>query len=139
MKRLPLLLLLSALTLAGCHDKPSCEVTIGDARCTLSPNTDARLVGLASVGGHAYLSGGHRGVVVIRTGLYDFVAFERTCPCDNNSRVELSQDWTGLLECPTCHSCFDPLNYGYPFDGSATPCPLYQYSTRYDGGLLYIY
>ena len=128
------------LCLAACGPDEGCHVSTGDARCELRPYGDARLVSLSHVGGYVYLTGGHRGVVVLHTGLNDFVAYERTCPCDDSSRVEISRDWgSSVLECPRCHSCFDPLNFGMPFDGSATSCALYQYSTYFDGTLLHIY
>lgn len=125
--------------LTSCQRENSCHVTIGDAHCSFNPTGDALHIGLSTVGGYEYLMRGAHGVVVIRTGLTEYVAYERTCPCDDLSRVSMSEEWGGLLECPTCHTLFNPLNYGFPMDGGATPCPLFQYTAYYDGTQLHIY
>ena len=106
---------------------------------TIEPNS-AYYSGLNNVGGYMYFTGGHRGVVVVRTAYDQFVAYERTCPADSTSRVEISEEFgSSVLECPDCHSCFSVYADGVPLDGSATPCPLYQYSTSYSGGQLWVY
>ncbi|MCQ2278514.1 MAG: hypothetical protein MJZ62_04345 [Bacteroidales bacterium] len=136
--RISLILLFCCLISACQHENP-CRVTIGETNFSIDPNTDANYAPLFHVGGYIYLTGGHHGVVVVRTALTEFVAYERTCPCNNHSRVEMSKDWSGLLECPECHTLFNVYNFGYPMDGGATSCPLYQYSTTYDGSRLYVY
>lgn len=86
-----------------------------------------------------YLTGGYHGVIVIRTAIDQFVAFERACPLDG-AAVETTDDWgADLLECPECHSVFLTGSDGMPMDGSDTHCPLFQYSTTYSGGILYVY
>ena len=135
--RLPLLLL-SLLLLSACG-KNDCRVTIGETNFSIRPN-EAEYFGLNNPGGYLYLTGGHRGIVVVRLAYDRFVAFERTCPEDNSTPVEISSDWgSSLLECPKCHSCFVVENDGIPLDGAATSCPLYQYNTIYSGGELWVY
>ncbi len=131
-------LLLASINVA-CERDGQCSVSIGSTNFTIEPNS-AYYYGLNNVGGYMYLTGGHRGVVVVRTAYDRFVAYERTCPDDNTSAVVVSGDWgSAILECPECHSCFIVEAEGMPLEGSATSCPLYQYSTMYSGGILYVY
>ncbi len=117
----------------------NCHVTIGKANFSCNPNS-AAYPGLNHVGGYEAFTGGHRGIMVIRLSQTDFVAFERTCPCDNNSRVEVSADYGYMvLQCPTCGSLFSVNDMGFPMTGSSVECPLHQYSTNYTGGTLYVY
>lgn len=95
---------------------------------------------LSHVGGAMSIGGiGRKGVHVTRTSYSEFVAFEMTCPNDHDVRLQADAEWgNSILTCPTCGSRFNALD-GMPFDGSATPCPLYQYSTAFDGRVLSIY
>lgn len=134
--------LLSALFLfvlfSGCKER-QCFVPIGLTNFEIEPNS-SYYSGLNNVGGYMYLTGGHRGVVVVRLALDRFVAYERTCPADSTTAVEITDDWgSALLECPKCHTCFIVDADGMPMDGGATACPLYQYSTSYSGGVLWVY
>lgn len=139
LRRASSILLLAILFCCSCRRGESCDVPIGLTNFKIEPNS-AYHSGLNSVGGYEYLTGGHRGVVVVRLAYDQFVAFERTCPIDHNSSVEVVGDWGGsLLECPSCHTLFVTANDGLPLDGGATTCPLYQYSTYYRGGVLEIY
>lgn len=139
-KALPYLLLaLSTIALTSCGREQRCNVPIGMTNFTIEPNS-AYYSGLNNVGGYMYLTGGHRGVVVIRTAYDQFVAYERTCPADSTSAVEVTSNWgSSILECPKCHTLFVVNADGYPMDGGATACPLYQYSTTYSGGILSVY
>ena len=131
---LPLLLTLAA----GCGDG-RCHVPIGQTNFSIDPDA-AAYSQLNTVGGYIYLTGGHRGIIVIRTSYTDFLAYERTCPLDTSAAVAVSSEWgSALLECPVCHSLFLVNSDGIPADGSATPCSLFQYSTTYDNNRLYIY
>lgn len=135
-KRLVLLLGCMAL-LSGCKHDAVCDVPFGDAACQIDPLSPL-CPGLNTVGGCEYLVGGHQGIVVVRTGIADFVAFERTCPYDHG-RVEVSPEYAGsVLQCPECGSCFLAESDGAPLEGSKTPCSLYRYGTYYDGAVLYI-
>lgn len=132
---LALFLLLSV----SCDRENSCNVPFGITNFQIEPNT-AYYTGLNNVGGYMYFTGGHCGVIVVRTAYDHFVAYERTCPVDSTTAVEISPSYgSSILECPVCHSCFVVEADGVPLDGSATSCPLYQYSTSYSGGVLYVY
>ncbi len=127
------------LLLVGCNRGDHCRVPIGEANFTLQPN-NAAYRGLNNVGGYEYFYGGHRGIVVVRTFLDEFVAYERTCPLDTNTQLFVSDTiGAAVLECPKCLSRFSTYSDGMPLDGSATSCCLYQYSTHYDGTNLTVY
>ena len=120
---------------ASCNPETRCDTPMGDATCQLDL---MQYDNLSNVGGYEYLVGGYQGIVVIRLGLEQYVAYERTCPHDHG-RLSVSKDYAGsVLECPKCHSCFIADLDGIPLDGSQTSCPLYQYSTHYSAGTLYI-
>lgn len=139
MRRFVPLSLLLFLVVAGCGKDNKCEVHMGETNFTIEPDS-ARYPGLNNVGGYMYFTGGYRGVVVVRIAYDQFVAFERTCPEDNVSVVEVSEEWgSQLLVCPECGSRFIVAADGIPADGSATPCSLAQYSTSYSGGSLMVY
>lgn len=76
---------------------------------------------------------GHRGILVRHTSLYEFAAFDCSCPYDRDITLLPIEGWNGaVLECPSCGSRFE-TEYGNPLDGAATSCPLYQYTTHFDG------
>jgi nitrite reductase/ring-hydroxylating ferredoxin subunit len=127
------------LSFAACKREERCAVPIGITNFKIEPNA-AYYSGLNNVGGYMYLTGGHRGVVVVRQAYDQFVAYERTCPADSTTAVRVSEEWgSALLECPKCKTCFIVASDGMPMDGGATTCPLYQYSTSYSGGILWVY
>lgn len=133
------IILLALILFTSCWEGERCAVPIGLTNFQIYPN-DAAYGGLNTVGGYIYLTGGHRGVIVVRMAYDQFVAYERTCPADSTSAVVTSSDWgADLLECPVCHTLFVTANDGLPLDGGATTCPLYQYSTSYSGGVLWVY
>ena len=132
----------AAILLLGtaCGHDNQCHVDIGAANFSRSIYQDAECIPLTHPGGHVCFSGGHRGIIVICVSQNNFVAFERTCPCDNSSIVDVSEEWGSfILECPRCHTLFDVNNGGATMAGGATPCPLYQYGTTFDGTTLYVY
>lgn len=134
-----ILLALFVFAALSCGKEERCGVPIGITNFTIEPNS-AYYSGLNNVGGYMYLTGGHRGVIVVRTAYDHFVAFERTCPADSTTAVVAAEDWGGtLLECPECHTLFNAYADGYPIDGGATACPLHQYSTSYTNGELWVY
>lgn len=133
------IILLLCILLGACFREDHCVVPIGLTNFVIEPNS-AGCPGLNNVGGYEYFHGGHRGVVIVRIAIDQFVAYERTCPADSTSAVLVTEDWgSSLLECPTCHTRFVTANDGMPLDGGATVCPLYQYNTSYSGGQLMVY
>lgn len=131
-----LLYLVVVLLLAACG-KSTCKVSIGDVR------SDIYLYGpdaynLLHAGGAVYAHGGHKGMWIVNTGM-DFVVFEATCPHCDDTAVDTVSGWNGILQCPKCTTMFMTYTDGYPVDGGATPCALYQYSCVREGDYLHIY
>lgn len=94
---------------------------------------------LATVGGTATVNRGHRGIIVRCDGQGSYSAFEMSCPNDNDTRMLPDErDYAVMLTCPACGSSFDII-YGNPMKNSATPCPLFQYSTSFDGQYISIW
>lgn len=124
--------------LLSCNPENRCTVPIGDASCCIEPNS-ALYYELNHTGGYEYLTGGAHGLVVVRTALNEFVVFERTCPFCHDAIVSADLNWGGaIMTCPKCNTRFSTYTNGYPLDGGATECPLFQYSATYDGIFLYI-
>lgn len=121
--------------IAGCNKDRSCDVPIGESRCTLDLTLPSNS-SLLDINGYLYIHGGNKGICLTHPSINEFVALERTCPNDHGTAVVMRDDSDGLiLECPVCGSRFLSID-GTPLDGSATSCSLYQYSTRLDGTLL---
>ena len=117
-------LALLSLSLTDCRRENSCHTPIGEANFTIQPNS-AMYAGLNNVGGYDYFTGGHRGIVVIRTYINEFAAYERTCPLDTNTQLRISDSiGSAVLECPKCGSMFSTYTNGVALDGSATRCSL---------------
>ncbi|MBQ0161139.1 MAG: hypothetical protein MJZ99_01460 [Bacteroidales bacterium] len=129
--------LAALVLLASCGKENRCRVPIGDAACSIDPNS-ALYPGINNCDGFEYIVGGYNGVVVIRTGFNTFAAYERTCPQDS-ARLVMAEGYGNIvLECPACGSKFNTFDDGAPLEGSRTYCYLYKYGTYYDGQLLYI-
>lgn len=129
-------MLLSALS--GCDPEHRCHVPIGNANCRIEPNSPLYYE-LNHTGGYEYLNGGAHGLVVVRTSLNEFAVYERTCPVDHDTIVYADDDWGGaIMTCPKCQTHFSTYTDGYPLEGGATECPLFQYTSSYDGVYLYI-
>lgn len=135
-----LLPLIFALVLfASCDNTDHCRTPIGITNFQIEPFS-ASYPGLNSVGGYEYLTGGHCGVIIVRTGLEDFVAYERTCPLDTTTAVQVSAEYgSSVLECPVCHSFFSVYSNGTPMTNSQTPCSLFEYGTTFNGRTLWVY
>ena len=130
--------LLSVLLLVSCGKEEHCSYLIGITDFRIDPNS-AYYSGLSMVGGYMYLNGGSRGVFVYRDSYNHFLAYERACPHDDG-QVKSADGWSdSILECPECHTFFIVTNDGIPLEDGATTCPLYQYSTTYSDGYLYVY
>lgn len=125
-----------ALFLSGCHPD-QCDTPFGIGGTIDLSMTEFH--DLNTVGGALTVNRGHHGIFVTRTGVSDFVAFECSCPNGCDVRILPDEEWgNSILTCPVCSSRFSSLT-GMPYDGSATPCPLYEYSTALDGQYLTIY
>ena len=94
---------------------------------------------LQTIGGYLTVNRGYKGIFVRRISYSEFVAFECACPHCHEERLRPLAGWDGtVLQCPRDSSLFETL-YGQPIEGSATPCPLYEYNTHFDGLNLEIY
>jgi len=136
MKKLLLCASLCFLFLQACQTD-HCETPFGEGG--ILDITQPDVSALCNVGGAVMINRGHKGIMVTRMNYNDFVAFECTCPNDTDVRLQADAVFgSSVLTCPTCGSRFSSLN-GTPFDGAATPCPLYEYNTIFDGQYLTIY
>lgn len=134
MKKTFAILLFACLALCSC--KKDEEAPLAYVNFSINPDSPA-YSGLNTVGGYEYLTGGYCGVVVFRTSWTDFVAFERGCPIDNNTGVEVDTDNSVIMFCPKCGSQFVYTD-GTPIQGPARS-PLRQYNAVYSGGMLHVY
>ena len=94
---------------------------------------------LSTVGGHVYLTGGYKGIVVYRVSPDEFVAYDRGCPYDPTlacARIEMDPSGITLTD-SCCSSNFSVLD-GSIIKGPATQ-PLKRYHTQYDGQVLRIW
>ena len=127
----------SFFLLISCHpDRCDTPFGLGGTIDVTMPN----FAPLMNVGGSMSVGGiGNKGVHITRISYSEFVAFDLVCPNDHDVRLEADADWGGsMLTCPVCSSRFNALD-GTPLDGAATPCPLYQYGTSFDGRMLSIF
>ena len=132
------LCLILLLTLVSCKEGKDCHIAIGDANCQIEP-TSPLYPGLNNVGGYEYIVGGNQGIIVIHNFLNEYYAFERSCPYDEG-RLEMYEGYNNIVLCPICGSLFllDDQN-SQPLNITDKPyCTVYQYSTYFDGRILYI-
>ena len=119
------------LAASGCGKDQSCGVPHGSG--DVIDLTMPEMTDLGTVGGSLIINRGHKGIFVIRVSYQgEFLAFECACPKDNDVAVEPAEGFSGLLQCPKCHSIFNANSSGEPLEGSQTPCSLYQYGTMMD-------
>lgn len=120
-------------------------VNIPDVPINVTISTfEPQFISLQAVGGWAYLNGGSRGLILYRASIDQVNCYERHCPYDSeNPCGRVSVDDNGLLlvdnDCSGsgCGSRFNLIN-GSNVDGPAI-YPLKQYSTSFDGALIYVY
>ncbi|MCK9611675.1 MAG: hypothetical protein WC401_06745 [Bacteroidales bacterium] len=94
---------------------------------------------LSTVGGWVTITGGYRGIVVYRSSVDEFVAFEQACPYDwEADSAYVAVEPSGLIL--KCHNCFSEylITDGSIVNGPAI-YPLKQYKTGFDGQTLHIY
>ncbi len=131
---IPLMLIIN-----GCKERdndnpiPNVHVNINlDINSTLYSN-------LSIIGGHEYITGGYKGIIVYRASQYDFMAYDRACPYDHqidDARLDVEDNGMTVID-STCMSRFLLLD-GSVVDGPATR-PLKAYRTNFDGEYLFIY
>jgi hypothetical protein len=104
---------------------------------SLNPN-GTQYLQLNSVNGWETVTGGYNGILIFRKSLNEFSAFERACPYDPlASGAQIKVDISGITcSCPICGSKYIMID-GTPYSGPSR-YPLKQYTTIYDGAILYI-
>ncbi|MFZ4521646.1 MAG: hypothetical protein ACOYNC_08070 [Bacteroidales bacterium] len=103
----------------------------------LNPN-GTQYINLNVVNGWETVSGGYNGILIFRKSVNEFSAFERACPNDpSKAGAQIRVDLSGITcYCPVCGSKFIMVD-GTPYEGPSH-FPLKQYTTYYDGAMLYI-
>lgn len=102
----------------------------------INPNS-AMYSRLSVIGGWEYLIGGYRGILVYRSSLDEFVAFDRACTYDYKlESAQIQVDGLTMID-STCGSRFLILD-GSPVNGPAN-VSLKQYRTSYENYSLSIY
>jgi hypothetical protein len=99
--------------------------------------TNQQYVALRADNGAAYVTGGLRGLIVVRRGTNTYVAFDRNCSyrvTDTCARVSIDPSRLFLKDA-CCNSQFDLQ--GRPQGGPASR-PLRQYTTTLSGNILNI-
>jgi len=96
-------------------------------------------ISLNSVGNYEYITGGVNGIIVYRTSVDQFMAYDRTCTYqpENNCRVSADQS-NNFAECKECCNSAFLLLDGSVTHGPATK-PLKQYQTTFDGTTIHIF
>ncbi len=104
---------------------------------SIDPN-GTQYINLNPVNGWETVTGGYNGILIFRKSVTEFMAFERACPYDPRTEgAQIRVDDSGITcTCPVCGSKFI-MTDGTPYEGPAR-YPLKQYSTLYDGSLLYV-
>ena len=134
---LRLFVILSLYVLMACNPAPE-ETNIPNVRVDIEVDLNSiDSQPLQPIGGFIYLTGGVRGIVLIHTGLTEYVALDRNCtfePGQTDAIVDM-HDSGFYLEDITCTSTFD--HNGFPTGGPA-PFPLKKYRISRSGDLLFI-
>jgi len=123
----------------GCSkEEQPIEIPFVYVNFSLNPNSTEYL-NLNAVNGWETVTGGYQGILIFRKSVNEFVAFERACPYDPlTTGAQIRVETSGITcYCPVCKSRYI-MTDGTPFEGPSH-FPLQQYTTFYDGNLLYIY
>jgi hypothetical protein len=104
---------------------------------SLNPN-GTQYIKLNVVNGWETVYGGYNGILIFRKSINEFSAFERACPYDPlKEGAQVRVDASGITcFCPICGSKYIMVD-GTPYEGPSH-FSLKQYSTVYDGSMLYI-
>lgn len=136
-RMLRLSLPLTLLLLVGCRGE-RCNTPFGEGG-TLDLVQPDFINLYNNPGGTLVINRGHKGIIINCVSLGEYVAFDCTCPNDHDVRMLPDDDKRAmLLTCPVCHSNYE-IYFGLPLEGAVSTCPLFQYSTAYDGRFLTIY
>jgi len=125
--------------ITGCKkEEQAIDIPYVYVNFSLNPNS-TEYINLNVVNGWETVTGGYQGILIFRSSINEFVAFERACPYDPlTPGAQIRVEASGITcFCPICKSRFI-MTDGTPFEGPSH-FPLKQYTTTYDGYLLYIY
>jgi nitrite reductase/ring-hydroxylating ferredoxin subunit len=96
-------------------------------------------IGLNSIGGFIYVTGGVRGIIIYRKSVDEFMAYERDCPYKPSNTCALVQvDHSAIMAVDSCCGSKFLLLDGSVIKGPATR-QLKQYSTSLDGTNLHVF
>ena len=100
--------------------------------------TDPAFFNLNAVGGWEYINGGSKGILVYRSGIDEFKAYDRHCPYQPNDACSIvAVDSSNIMAVDTCCGSQFVIT-----DGQVTKAPsvepLKEYQTSYDGSVLII-
>lgn len=135
-------LVFAGIFVSSCGDQKNCaRIETGFVNISIYPD-GTEYQNLNTVGGWEYITAEDpsMGILVYRTSLYEFKAYERTSPYDQDNpdaRIYVDEE-TEMLAIDSVNDCRYLLLDGYPFDGPGS-CPLTEYSTSYNGLTLRIY
>lgn len=127
---------------ASCGKDNNCKMFAETpVNITIYPNS-TEYQELNTVTGWVYLTAPRpsRGIIVYRSSLNQFKAYERTCPHDPQEPgaiLQVDKETVLFAYDTVCNSRFILTN-GTPFDGPSK-CPMREYRTSYDGNRLRIY
>ncbi len=95
---------------------------------------DIEFIDLQAIGGKVAVYGGVKGIVIYRSNIDEFKAFDRTCTFDpiSDCRVGFDDSNIVLVKCSCCESQYE-LNFGTVSVGPAS-LPIKEYNTTYGGG-----
>lgn len=113
------------------------EIPFVNVNFSINPNS-TQYINLNAVNGWETVSGGYNGILIFRKSINEFAAFERACPYDPLVQgAQVRVDDSGITcFCPVCNSKYIMVD-GTPYEGPSR-YPLKQYTTIYDGSILYI-
>ncbi len=132
---LPLLLLLFA---TACSDSNNAGPRIPDVFVNEQLNVNSQLYPkLRQDGGYAYISGGFKGILVVRQNAGQYDAFERACPYDPTaSCATVKVDPSNLFIVDDC--CGSQFNMQGEVTGGPAVYGLRKYTTTLSGSVLSI-
>jgi len=123
----------------GCSkEEQSPDIPYVYVNFSLNPNS-TEYINLNVINGWETVTGGYQGILIFRSSQNEFMAFERACPYDPLvTGAQIRVEDSGITcYCPICHSKYI-MTDGTPFEGPSH-FSLKQYTTTYDGLLLYVY
>ncbi|MEI6433930.1 MAG: hypothetical protein WCP32_03725 [Bacteroidota bacterium] len=137
-KNLLLFLIAMVIIAVSCKkEENQTEIPFVNVNFSINPNS-TQYINLNAVNGWETVSGGYNGILIFRKSINEFSAFERACPYDPLVQgAQVRVDDSGITcFCPVCNSKYIMVD-GTPYEGPSR-YPLKQYTTIYDGSILYI-